>query len=133
VWDSECSLVKIADLGVAKVKETLETLRNYGQAGTPTYWAPEMHREEPYGTSADVFSFALVVWELYAMEKPYKGWTLRQLMKEVGDGAARPSPVTSMPAGIASLVQHCWQKDPRARAEMKAVVAKLDELKLQAQ
>jgi len=128
VLDPECSVVKIADLGVAKVKETIESLKTSGQAGTPLYWAPEMHREERYGTSADVFSYALVVWELYAMQHPFRGWTRQQLLVHVGNGDARPTPMppSSMPTAVAALVQRCWQKDSSARPAMTEVLATLN-------
>jgi len=126
-----CSRIHLSSLsGVAKVKDNMESLRTIGQAGTPMYWSPEMHREERYGTSADVFSFALVVWELYAMRKPFSGWTRQQLLVHVGNGEARPTPMPpeSMPIAVATLVQRCWQKDSSARPAMTEVLATLNSL-----
>jgi len=128
--DEECSVVKIADLGVARVKTgSQRTMTAASQAGTPTYMAPEVHRDEPYNCAADVFSFALLCWELYAVQKPFRGWGMYQLIKGVGDGNERPSPMpVSMPAELAALVGRCWQKQPKDRPEMKEALGLLVKL-----
>jgi len=129
VWDEECTVVKLADLGVAKIREGSQTMTRAEQAGTPMYMAPEMHRNEPYNTSADVFSFGLVCWEIYSLEKPFKGLTMYQLIKNVGEGNLRPTPIPStLPPELKMLMERCWQKEPKDRPEMKEAVAVLDGL-----
>ena len=58
---SKTGQAKIADLGLAKpvvdIKGTL--------LGTPLYMAPEVWREEKYSEKADIFSFGMVMWELW--------------------------------------------------------------------
>ena len=41
------------------------------QVGTNGYTAPEILKGEPYGTPADVFSFAIVMCELFTLRPPY--------------------------------------------------------------
>jgi len=127
VKDDECSYVKLADFGVSRVRESHLTMTRAECVGTPIYMAPEMHRNEPYNAAVDVFSFALVCWELYSLEKPFRGWTQYRLIKGVGDGDVRPSPVpASMPSEVVTLMERCWQKESRDRPGMTEVVSKLD-------
>mmetsp|Transcript_62475 Transcript_62475/g.141250 ORF Transcript_62475/g.141250 Transcript_62475/m.141250 type:complete len:217 (+) Transcript_62475:826-1476(+) len=52
-----------------------------GCIGTLRYMAPEVLLEKCYGRPADVFSFALVAWEITHGEKPFRTiiWSLRNL------------------------------------------------------
>ena len=52
---------RIADLGEARVLADNHAMT---MVGTPAYTAPEVLRGEHYDTSADVFSFAIVMCEL---------------------------------------------------------------------
>ena len=35
------------------------------KAGTPLYMAPEVLRKDQYNRSVDIFSFGLIVWEIW--------------------------------------------------------------------
>ena len=41
-----------------------------GQPGTVEYMAPEIYLGTGRGTAADVYSFAVVLWELTALKRP---------------------------------------------------------------
>lgn len=55
---------KLADFGTSVVLEDGETLSD--QVGTIGYIAPELYGDRGYSFPADVFSFAVVAWELFA-------------------------------------------------------------------
>ena len=57
---------KIADLGEARV---MAENRAMTIVGTNGYTAPEVLKGEPYGPSADVFSFAIVMSEVTTLQK----------------------------------------------------------------
>ena len=52
---------KISDYGISRVANLDATMT---VKGTLVYQAPEMSRGERYGFAADVFSFALTIYEL---------------------------------------------------------------------
>jgi serine/threonine-protein kinase len=69
--------VRLLDFGIAKLMEgeaTRETAltRVGGRALTLDYASPEQIRGEPIGTSSDVYSLAVVAFELLAGERPYR-------------------------------------------------------------
>lgn len=53
--------VKVADFGFARVKEENATMT---RCGTPAWTAPEIIRGEKYSEKADVYSFAIVMWQV---------------------------------------------------------------------
>ena len=68
---------RLLDFGIAKLMEgdtTQETAltRVGGRALTIDYASPEQIRGEPIGTSSDVYSLAVVAFELLAGARPYK-------------------------------------------------------------
>ena len=46
--------------------------KNKGATGSPVYMAPEVLADKAYDEKADVFSFAVVLWELVTNKKPYE-------------------------------------------------------------
>ena len=60
---------KLADFGWARIKETLMT----GKIGTYQWMAPEVIACSPYTEKADVYSFAIIMWELAIRKPPYYG------------------------------------------------------------
>jgi serine/threonine-protein kinase len=69
--------VRLLDFGIAKLMEgdaTQETVltRIGGRALTLDYASPEQIRGEPIGTSSDVYSLAVVAFELLTGARPYK-------------------------------------------------------------
>ncbi|XP_065826963.1 uncharacterized protein [Oscarella lobularis] len=59
--------VRIADLGLAKDLEEITGT----QCGTVLYMAPEVMVRNAYGTSADIFSVGIIMWELWHGERAY--------------------------------------------------------------
>eukprot|EP00761_Pharyngomonas_kirbyi_P010323 gb/GECH01010343.1/.p1 GENE.gb/GECH01010343.1/~~gb/GECH01010343.1/.p1 ORF type:complete len:919 (+),score=111.87 gb/GECH01010343.1/:1-2757(+) len=55
-------IAKISDFGLSKVKQHTMTIT--GVAGTPFYIAPEVFKGEQIGNSSDVYSFAIIMWEV---------------------------------------------------------------------
>ena len=60
--------IKIADFGLSRrlAPGNMETY-----CGTPANMAPEIVKQEEYSEKADVFSFAIILWELVTGENPY--------------------------------------------------------------
>jgi serine/threonine-protein kinase len=119
--------VKILDFGLAKLVPTVaadeaETLTQAAAAttklggvlGTAAYMAPEQARGRPVDQRADVFAFGVVLYEMLAGERPFKGATGTEVMAAIltDEPASLPAGV---PPGLAAVVTRCLEKDPDRR------------------
>jgi tRNA A-37 threonylcarbamoyl transferase component Bud32 len=55
--------LKLTDFGASRMVKD-KTERNYTRIGTPIYVSPEVLKGESYSFSTDVFSFAILMWEI---------------------------------------------------------------------
>ncbi|XP_022749675.1 serine/threonine-protein kinase STY46-like isoform X3 [Durio zibethinus] len=62
-------VVKVADFGVAQFQNQGGVMT--AETGTFRWMAPEVINHQPYDQKADVFSFAIVLWELVTAKVPY--------------------------------------------------------------
>ncbi|XP_018450396.1 serine/threonine-protein kinase STY17 isoform X4 [Raphanus sativus] len=83
----EHEVVKVADFGVARVQTQSGVMT--AETGTYRWMAPEVIEHKPYDHRADVFSYAIVLWELLTGELPYSYLTPLQaavgVVQKVGD------------------------------------------------
>jgi serine/threonine protein kinase len=111
--------IKVADFGLSR--QLAEPGRMRTCCGTPATMAPEVVRQEPYTEKADVFSFAVILWELLTREEPYPGWEGLPLAYAVANEGLRPLIPAYCPAEWAALMTQCWSDDPRARPSFDEV------------
>lgn len=120
--------VKILDFGIAKLaRRSTPGLKNRTRVGaymgTPLYMAPEQHgRAEEVDGRADVFSFGVILHELFAGKAPFQGSALALLGKSAPClTSIRPD----LPAGISELVQRMLVLETAKRPTMEEVLQTL--------
>eukprot|EP00727_Mastigamoeba_balamuthi_P010004 m51a1_g5626 putative flag-tagged protein kinase domain of mitogen-activated protein kinase kinase kinase (1200) ;mRNA; f:791973-798029 len=84
--------------------------------------APEVLRNETYTEKVDVYSFALVVFEVFTRETPYINMDVEQIKEAVGYKALRPKMPETVPAAIKELIQKCWSQLPESRPSFKDII-----------
>lgn len=93
--------------------------------GTPATMAPEVARQEPYNQSADVFSFAIILWELLTRCEAYAGRDGLPLAYAVANDGLRPSLPAYCPLEWGSLMTAAWADDPADRPSFDAIQREL--------
>jgi serine/threonine protein kinase len=96
-----------------------------GQVGSLRYMAPENFKGRPYTYKTDVYSFAILLYELLMREKAYDGLFLNgEQIAELAsrERARRPALPPRWPAQAKDLLNACWDADPAKRPEF-AVIA----------
>jgi hypothetical protein len=82
--------------------------------------APEIASHHPYNVSADVYSWAMVSYEVFMLEKPFQGWTRDMHSNLVCGRGARPD-VAALPGPISAILELCWHQSAYRRPTMRAV------------
>ncbi|XP_057365300.2 vascular endothelial growth factor receptor 1-like [Daphnia carinata] len=108
-------IVKIADFGMAR------QMKNYvyemkGQGLLPIKWmAIESLTDQIFSSQSDVWSYGIVLWELFALGKmPYPGMNGPVLVKNIQEGRRMEKPDYA-PNFFGEIMKSCWNKEPNDR------------------
>jgi len=126
--------LKILDFGLAKLAlgpegaagTSLSTATSPGiLMGTIGYFSPEQARGQPADARSDVFAVGVVLYEMLAGARPFRGETgaeaLAALLKE--DPPELVSPAGPVPPSLDRIVRRCLEKDPEDRFQSARDVA----------
>ncbi|KAJ6798169.1 serine/threonine-protein kinase STY8-like [Iris pallida] len=119
------NVVKVADFGVARFQNQAGVMT--AETGTYRWMAPEVINHQAYDQKADVFSFAIVLWELATSKLPYEKKTPLQAAVGVRQGDRPELPENTHPKLLA-LMQRCWEADPTLRPSFSEIGIELEEL-----
>jgi len=92
-----------------------------GKVGTLRYMAVEVACQQPYNVAADVFSWAMVSYEVLTLLKPFAGWTRDMHQNLVCCQGVRPE-TTALPSNVRHMLEACWSQQPHIRPPMGSVV-----------
>lgn len=114
--------VKLADFGLSSLKNNVQS----GQmVGTPWFMAPEILLQKQYDEKADVYSFGIVLWQMYTNElQPYgdRIKTLNQLIETVAHKGERPQIPDDCPKELVDTIKHCWAGNPNTRPSFQELI-----------
>ena len=120
--------VTLFDFGLARSMEPeTQERRMTGMTGTFRYMAPEVVQSKDYSYPADVYSFAILLWEVCSLSKPFPEITsLKKLKKRVVLGHCRPSFNKICSSGVKELLKSCWQSVPEHRKSFSHILGDLE-------
>ncbi|KAF8668292.1 hypothetical protein HU200_052348 [Digitaria exilis] len=118
-------VIKIADFGVARHGSPEGQMT--AETGTYRWMAPEIINHKPYDSKADVFSFAIVLWELATSKVPYDNMTPLQAALGVRQGLRLDIPGSVHPR-LSKLIQQCWHENPDVRPTFAEIIVELEDI-----
>ena len=113
--------LKVADFGIARI-DTSELTLDGTVLGTPAYMSPEQCMGKPSDHRSDLFSAAVVFYELLTGVKPFVGAVETLMYKICQVEALPPSQVASyhLPGTIDALFAKALAKSPDDRFQQRA-------------
>jgi serine/threonine protein kinase len=102
-----------------------------GQTGSFRYMAPEVVRSSDYSVKADVYSFAVIVNEIFTGEKPYQYYCAPDIAISVARDGTRPSQARVRNKRLRAIIARAWDQDPAARPDWPEVIAELESARLE--
>ena len=115
--------VKIFDFGLCKSLQDKSKAIGHGYHMTPytgsvPYMAPEIGNGQPYDQSADVFSFAILFWEILSMKDAFGQYSFEDYLTHVCERKERPRLHRTWPTIVQVGLEEAWKDDPQARPPM---------------
>jgi serine/threonine protein kinase len=133
--------VKITDFGIAtdisRIYESTEesntnemnkTRRLTGETGTYRWMSPEVIRHESYSTPADVYSFAVVLWQFVTRDEPFCDVSSVEAAKLVAVEKKRPPLPNRTPGLVANLIETNWNDEPDSRWDFEKIAEEIQRL-----
>eukprot|EP00118_Oscarella_pearsei_P008222 m.41537 g.41537 ORF g.41537 m.41537 type:complete len:670 (+) comp33201_c0_seq3:1425-3434(+) len=127
---------RISDFGFAKMRgissqTTRKSLRSFGSTcSTLPFIAPERFQgDAEISRKVDVYGYAIILWQLEEMKRPYAGETAQLTVRENVLAGVRPYlSKDNAPPPFQNLIIQCWAALPEKRPTFREIVDHLDPL-----
>ena len=103
--------VRLMDFGIASAAG-VNISKAGNTAGTPFYMAPEQVLGVDVTIQADIYSFGIVLYELFTGKKPFQGAKVEDIFEQILHNPVDPQPLldAAVPARVIATIQHCTTK-----------------------
>jgi len=122
---SENFTCKISDFGMSRQLPDNENYYQHINGIIPLKWiAPEVLIQHKYSTQADVWSYGILLWEIYSVgSNPYEDVSMNRVIDLISQGYHMPIP-ENCPIHISDLIGQCWNYEARDRPTFKDIIQK---------
>ncbi|XP_034484612.1 tyrosine-protein kinase Fer isoform X1 [Drosophila innubila] len=119
--------VKISDFGMSREEE--EYIVSDGMKQIPVKWtAPEALNFGKYTTLCDVWSYGILMWEIFSKgDTPYSGMSNSRARERIDTGYRMPTPENTPPE-MYRLMLKCWAADVESRPHFDEIYNVVDAL-----
>lgn len=122
--------LKVGDFGLSKlinVRQLHDVYNMTGETGSYRYMAPEVFEHNPYDKSVDVFSFAMMLYEMFEGEAPFEDREAYEAPTLIARHE-RPAMKATYPPGMVDLIKSCWSSYTPKRPPFDSIVQKLEKI-----
>ncbi|KAL7456850.1 hypothetical protein ACHAWC_008330 [Mediolabrus comicus] len=117
--------VKIFDFGLAREfpkggkKFADDTYQMSGKTGSLRYMAPEVAKEKPYNETVDVYSLAMMAWQIFEMDTPFSGYSIAMHNELVVEKGGRPKIDPKWGTRLGLWMSKAWSQKISERPNMR--------------
>merc|ERR1719159_2231621 len=131
--ESHEPIVKVSDFGLSRMKDSVVDA-DWGKmtmaAGTCHWMAPEVFTGTRYDAKVDVYSYAMILFEIICREIPFEDVEPASIGRLLVQGQ-RPdleAVPPDCPPNLLELMQQCWSHLPEERPSFAAIVDRVKDV-----
>jgi receptor tyrosine kinase-like orphan receptor 1 len=123
---SENLTVKISDFGLSRDIYAVDYYRVQTKSLLPVRWMPpESILYGKFSTESDVWSYGVLLWEIYSYGlQPYYGYTNQEVIEMIRSRQLLPCP-EDCPSRTYAFMVECWHEVPSRRPNFSEINARL--------
>ncbi|CAM4587159.1 unnamed protein product [Eretmochelys imbricata] len=124
----ESQVVKVSDFGMSRYVLDDQYTSSTGTKFPVKWSAPEVFSYSNYSTKSDVWSFGVLMWEVFSEGKiPYESRTNAEVVEEINAGLRLYKPKLASKA-IYELMSSCWNARKEDRPPFSTLLYQLSEI-----
>ncbi|KAH9626175.1 hypothetical protein KSS87_017699 [Heliosperma pusillum] len=130
--NSSADHLKVGDFGLSKlirVQHAHDVYKMTGETGSYRYMAPEVFRHRKYDKKVDVFSFAMILYEMLEGDPPMSSYEPYEAAKYVADGHRPNIRSKGCIPELKELIEQCWAADMTHRPSFLEILKRLEKTK----
>jgi len=122
--------LKIFDFGLAKELRDEDRVEDglykmTGCTGSIRYMSPENLNGDPYNLKTDIYSWAMIMWNILALEPPFALYTEQMIIDRVCSRGYRPKIFSTWSARMSKTVRLSWGANINERPSFTEISAEL--------
>lgn len=130
--NSNADHLKVGDFGLSKlirVQHSHDVYKMTGETGSYRYMAPEVFKHRKYDKKVDVFSFAMILYEMLEGDPPLANYEPYEAAKCVAEGHRPSFRSKGYLPELRDLTELCWASDMNHRPSFLEILKKLERIK----
>jgi len=130
--NSSADHLKVGDFGLSKlikVQNTHDVYKMTGETGSYRYMAPEVFKHRRYDKKVDVFSFAMILYEMLEGDPPLANLEPYEAAKYVSEGNRPTFRSKGYIPELRELTEQCWAHDMNQRPPFLDILKRLEKTK----
>ncbi|XP_019422305.1 PREDICTED: serine/threonine-protein kinase STY46-like [Lupinus angustifolius] len=130
--NSSADHLKVGDFGLSKlikVQSSHDVYRMTGETGSYRYMAPEVFKHRRYDKKVDVFSFAMILYEMLEGEPPFANLEPYEGAKRAAEGHRPTIREKGYTPELIELTEQCWAADMNQRPSFIDILKRLEKIK----
>ncbi|XP_078444600.1 VH1-interacting kinase isoform X3 [Wolffia australiana] len=130
--NSSADHLKVGDFGLSKlikVQNSHDVYKMTGETGSYRYMAPEVFRHRKYDKKVDVFSFAMILYEMLEGEPPFSNFEPYEAAKRVAEGHRPMFRAKGIHPDLKKLTEECWHADMSRRPPFLDILKALEKIR----
>jgi serine/threonine protein kinase len=122
---------KLCDFGLSCIRKKKHIQDDGDAPGSPLWMSPEVLLGKKVNEKADVYAYAIVLWELFTGQDPFSEYDeLEPFINAICHRGERPPIPPDMNALLKDIITKSWDADPEVRPSCSDLIPRFDEVLL---